>query len=89
MSAAAWSQVFSEAFADFQHREQHHRHLPFDGYAAESPAEFFAVLSEVFFERPDAIHTDYPAVYAQLRDFYRQDPLADMPGHTRAAHHVR
>jgi len=85
MSAGEWSRVFSQAFADFQVREQHHRRLPFDGYAAESPAEFFAVLSEVFFERPDTIHTDYPAVYAQLRDFYRQDPLSDMAGPGRAS----
>ena len=86
MSAVTWSAVFSAAFADFQARQQHHKRLPFDGYAAESPAEFFAVLSEVFFERPDAIHADYPAVYQQLRDFYRQDTLLDLPGHTGHGH---
>jgi Mlc titration factor MtfA (ptsG expression regulator) len=49
---------------------------PIDDYALESPAEFFAVASEAFFEAPDLLEAAYPAVYRQLRDFYRQDPLA-------------
>jgi hypothetical protein len=47
-----------------------------DPYAAEHPAEFFAVVSEVFFEAPDLLHGEYPAVYAQLARYYRQDPAA-------------
>ena len=46
-----------------------------DPYAAEAPEEFFAVMSEVFFEQPAVLHRDYPAVYAQLAAFYRQQPL--------------
>jgi Mlc titration factor MtfA (ptsG expression regulator) len=45
-----------------------------DPYAAENPAEFFAVLSEVFFEAPKVLLQQYPEVYRQLADFYRQDP---------------
>jgi Mlc titration factor MtfA (ptsG expression regulator) len=51
-------------------------HTPIDPYACESPGEFFAVLSEVFFEIPDLLQAEYPAVYDQLRRFYRQDPAA-------------
>ncbi len=47
-----------------------------DPYAAENPAEFFAVTSEYFFSAPDLLHQAFPAVYAQLQAFYRQDPLA-------------
>jgi Mlc titration factor MtfA (ptsG expression regulator) len=47
-----------------------------DPYAAESPAEFFAVTSEYFFSAPDLLHASYPEVYAQLTAFYRQDPLS-------------
>ncbi|PAU65581.1 zinc-dependent peptidase [Pseudomonas sp. PIC25] len=47
-----------------------------DPYAAEDPAEFFAVTSEYFFSAPDLLDEAYPAVYAQLKAFYRQDPLA-------------
>lgn len=47
-----------------------------DPYAAEHPAEFFAVTSEYFFSAPDLLHDAFPLVYEQLRLFYRQDPLA-------------
>ena len=47
-----------------------------DPYAAENPAEFFAVTSEYFFSAPDLLAEAFPAVYAQLALFYRQDPLA-------------
>ena len=45
-------------------------------YAAKSPGEFFAVATEVFFTRPDALRTDKPDLYLVLSDFYRQDPAA-------------
>jgi Mlc titration factor MtfA (ptsG expression regulator) len=47
-----------------------------DPYAAENPAEFFAVTSEYFFTAPDLLQEAFPAVYGQLAVFYRQDPLA-------------
>jgi Mlc titration factor MtfA (ptsG expression regulator) len=46
-----------------------------DPYAAEDPAEFFAVLSETFFTQPWIVYEEYPAVYKQLQWFYRQDPV--------------
>ncbi|TBU97781.1 zinc-dependent peptidase [Stutzerimonas kirkiae] len=53
-----------------------HAHTPIDPYAAENPAEFFAVTSEYFFSAPDLLEQALPEVYGQLRSFYRQDPLA-------------
>ena len=47
-----------------------------DPYGAESPAEFFAVTSEAFFETPHVLQREYPDVYRQLAEFYRQDPAA-------------
>ncbi|MGK9067094.1 M90 family metallopeptidase [Stutzerimonas chloritidismutans] len=49
---------------------------PIDPYAAENPAEFFAVTSEYFFSAPDVLQPALPQVYEQLAAFYRQDPLA-------------
>ncbi|MDR0440665.1 MAG: zinc-dependent peptidase, partial [Candidatus Accumulibacter sp.] len=49
--------------------------LTIDPYASENPGEFFAVLSETFFEVPDVLYRDYPALYALFVRFYRQDPL--------------
>lgn len=50
-----------------------------DPYAAEAPEEFFAVASETFFVAPQRLATAHPALYALLREFYRQDPLHDTP----------
>ncbi|MCC6609420.1 MAG: zinc-dependent peptidase [Burkholderiales bacterium] len=52
------------------------RELPFDPYAAEHPAEFFAVMSEEFFTDPLTLRDEVPALYRQLALFYRQDPAA-------------
>jgi hypothetical protein len=48
----------------------------FDPYAAENPGEFFAVMSEAFFETPDILQAEYPALYQNLTVFYRQDPAS-------------
>ena len=50
------------------------RELPFDPYAAEHPAEFFAVMSEEFFTDPLTLRDEFSELYAQLALFYRQDP---------------
>jgi Mlc titration factor MtfA (ptsG expression regulator) len=46
------------------------------GYAATNPAEFFAVATEVFFDRPIDFVAAKPDLYEVLSDFYRQDPAA-------------
>lgn len=78
MDRAVWTDTFSAAYADFEARLERREETPLDEYAAEDPAEFFAVLSELFFERPDALVALYPEVYRQLAAFYRQDPLKRM-----------
>lgn len=75
MRVEDWSAAFTRAYDDFCHRVDAGEATDIDPYAAESPAEFFAVLTEYFFEWPQAVHTLYPAVYTQLRQYYRQDPL--------------
>jgi len=45
-------------------------------YAGTNPAEFFAVATEVFFNRPVDLREHEPALYAELRNFYHQDPAA-------------
>ena len=75
MNNKQWSQVFSEAYASFQSRLQNRKASGIDAYAAQSPAEFFSVLSELFFERPDIVHLEYPEIYKLLSEFYKQDTL--------------
>ncbi|MEW6164239.1 MAG: M90 family metallopeptidase [Pseudomonadota bacterium] len=74
MSRKAWAAAFTPAYEDFRRRVDAGEDTEIDPYAAEHPAEFFAVASEVFFEAPDLLAEAYPAVHAQLRLFYRQDP---------------
>ena len=45
-----------------------------DAYGATDPAEFFAVASEAFFERPARLAAEHPALYRELAAFYRIDP---------------
>lgn len=76
MSRAAWTEAFTAAYEDLCARLDRHQPVAIDPYAAEDPAEFFAVLSETFFEQPRQVAESYPQVYEQLQRFYRQDPLA-------------
>ena len=80
MDGAEWTRVFSDAFEDFGQRCERGEDIGIDDYAASDPAEFFAVLSEVFFERPDILAGFYPTVYGQLCRYYRQDPLTRLAG---------
>ena len=75
MDGAVWHRVFSEAFEDLGARVDAGEDTVIDDYAAEGPDEFFAVTSEYFFELPRVLDECYPKVYAELRAFYRQDPL--------------
>jgi MtfA peptidase len=83
MDRAAWSRAFGAAYEDFKGRVERREPSEIDAYAAEHPAEFFAVLSEAFFETPRAVQAEYADVYRQLAAFYRQDPAARLAGHPR------
>jgi Mlc titration factor MtfA (ptsG expression regulator) len=76
MDHERWRTVFSAAFADFCAAVDRNLPTAIDPYAAESPGEFFAVVSEAFFELPETVRESYPEVYEQLAAFYRQDPYA-------------
>ncbi len=78
MSRAQWSAAFGKAYEHFCKRVDDWEDTVIDEYAAENPGEFFAVISEAFFEIPLAVRGEYPDVYAQLALFYRQDPAARM-----------
>lgn len=79
MDGRAWQQTWLTAYEDFSHRVDGGRHTALDPYAAESAGEFFAVTSEYFFEMPQLLATEYPAVYRQLTLFYRQQPGLRLP----------
>ena len=43
-------------------------------YGATNPAEFFAVATESFFEKPRQMKKRHPDLYEELRLYYRLDP---------------
>jgi len=73
--AARWREVVKQAFARLRARLEHGGAAVLDPYGASDPAEFFAVASENFFERPRPLRAEYPELYAALAGYYRQDPL--------------
>jgi len=76
MDGKAWYDAFRQAFDDLNRCIQRpHCHPRINAYAASDPGEFFAVATEYFFAAPRTLQRAYPAVYEQLRLFYRQDPL--------------
>jgi MtfA peptidase len=70
----AWAKVFHAAYGRHVEDARRGRESVLDDYGAEDPAEFFAVASETFFERPAALAAEYPALFAELAKFYRLDP---------------
>ncbi len=88
MNREDWKRAFMEAYLEFceavdraDAREPYDdgealNALPIDPYGSESPAEFFAVVSEAFFETPSVVESAFPLVYRQLTLFYRQNPAA-------------
>ena len=69
-----WSRVMHEEYARLRYQAAAAEPSLFSFYGATSPAEFFAVVSEVFFEQPREMAAMHPALYGELRTLYRVDP---------------
>jgi len=71
-----WTNSFSAAFRRLERTLATGTEPWIDEYAAESPAEFFAVATEYFFDRPDSLLRHEPDVYRLLALFYHQNPAS-------------
>lgn len=69
-----WAEVLSREYRSLHRDLATHRETYLKPYGAKSPAEFFAVVTELFFERPHEMRERHPDLYAQLSLFYNQDP---------------
>jgi Mlc titration factor MtfA (ptsG expression regulator) len=74
MRSKDWIEAFQAAYDDLHARLERDEETWLDPYAAEEPAEFFAVCTEMFFDVPGEFREEYPVLYAQLQAFYKQDP---------------
>ncbi len=70
-----WSTVMYNEYQALRERLARGESGLIDAYGATDPAEFFAVCSELFFERPMELAQQHPALYDLLSDFYRIKPL--------------
>jgi MtfA peptidase len=71
-----WARALGEDFEKFKRSIEQDRAEVLDEYGATNPAEFFAVATEAFFERPKDLQQRYPRLYEELKRFYQQDPAA-------------
>ena len=71
----AWARILGREYERLRHDTVLGRQTVLDRYGATSPAEFFAVTTECFFARPKLLRAHHPQLYAELRDYYKQDPV--------------
>ncbi len=73
---ARWSLVMQREYDALQWRVANGEPGLIDAYGATDPAEFFAVVSEVFFERGVELAAWHPALYEELKRYYAVDPVS-------------
>jgi len=76
MRVPEWAAAFDAAYEDLCDHLERGEEPWLDPYAAEDPAELFAVCAEMFFDVPKELRAEYADVYEQLRQYFRQDPAA-------------
>ncbi len=72
----SWAKVLGAEFGTLVEQLKAGDPSAIDAYAATNPAEFFAVVTEMFFEQGLTLQREHPELYAQLAAFYQQDPAA-------------
>jgi Mlc titration factor MtfA (ptsG expression regulator) len=73
---ASWARVLGHEFDELATRLHAGRGSDIDPYGATNPAEFFAVVTEMFFEKSRPMKLRHPELYEELAAFYKQDPAA-------------
>lgn len=69
-----WARIFSAEFAKLQEESATDNASLIDHYGASNPAEFFAVVTETFYERPYELASRHLALFEELKSYYRVDP---------------
>ena len=69
-----WAKVLSEEYENLQRKKRKRRRSILNKYGATNPAEFFAVATETFFEKPKQMQKKHPELYDELRNYYKLDP---------------
>jgi hypothetical protein len=83
LPADQWCSTLHDEFETFVRRVDGAAETELDPYGAEGEEEFFAVASESFFVKPQALQQEHPALYGMFVRFYRQNPAVDRPAPRR------
>ena len=70
-----WGRVFRREYKQLVDKTRRGRKTVMDRYGATNPAEFFAVATETFFEKPRQLKRRHPELYEELQSYYHVDPL--------------
>ena len=70
-----WAAVLGEEYENLRNKTRKRRRSVIRKYGATNPAEFFAVATEAFFEKPRQMHKKAPDLYEELKSYYHLDPL--------------
>jgi Mlc titration factor MtfA (ptsG expression regulator) len=71
-----WIKVCKREYDELRHRASKGKRTFLDAYGSTNPGEFFAVITEYFFDKPLQMKRHHPELYSVLHEFYRQDPAA-------------
>ncbi len=74
--SAEWAQLINEELHALRRAQATGTPTVLDTYGAQNHAEFFAVATEAFFQRPRALRTQHPHLYHALQRYFRQDPAS-------------
>ncbi|CAA6827150.1 MAG: Unknown protein [uncultured Thiotrichaceae bacterium] len=69
-----WSTILSKEFESLQEAAWSGDRALLNSYGATNPAEFFAVVTEHFFEQPEALAKQHPELFEVFRNYYQVDP---------------
>jgi len=73
-SYQSWAVTLAEEFKALNSAREHHVKSVMDYYGATNPAEFFAVATETFFEKPGQMNNTHPELFEELKTYYSVDP---------------
>ncbi len=73
-SYRSWASALSEEFEELQKEARFGQRSLMDHYGATNPAEFFAVATETFFEKPQQMAKHHEELFEVLKSYYRIDP---------------
>jgi len=70
----SWGKILGGEYKHLRDKVTRHKRDVLDFYGATNPAEFFAVATETFFEKPRELEKEHPELFEELKKYYSLDP---------------